>query len=54
MGSAAGSKLDEEAVLGIRRLKAGGIRMDELAARYGVSRPNIEAIVYRRSWKHLP
>ena len=54
MGSAAGSKLDEEAVLGIRRLKAGGVRMDELAARYGVSRPNIEAIVYRRSWKHLP
>src|SRR5205823_8359515 len=53
MGSAASAKLDEEEVLAIRSLKGGGVPMDELAARYGVSRPNVEAIVYRRSWKHL-
>ena len=27
--------------------------MDQLAVSFGVSRANIEAIVYRRSWQHL-
>jgi hypothetical protein len=53
-GSAANSKLSEGDVLEIRRLRAEGVRMGDLAARFGGSRASIEAIVYRRSWKHLP
>ena len=53
MGSRAHAKLREEDVREIRRLKAAGVPMDQLAASFGVSRPNIEAIVYRRSWRHL-
>jgi hypothetical protein len=53
MGTRAGAKLAEEEVLDIRRLKAAGVPMDRLAASHGVSRANIEAIVYRRSWRHL-
>jgi hypothetical protein len=53
MGTRAGAKLSEQEVLNIRSLKAAGIPMDRLAASHGVSRANIEAIVYRRSWRHL-
>jgi hypothetical protein len=52
-GEGANAKLREEDVLEIRRLKAEGVPMDRLAEAFGVSRPNIEAIVYRRSWRHL-
>jgi hypothetical protein len=48
------SKLAEDDVQEIRRLRAEGVRTGELARRYGVTRKNIEAIVYRRSWRHLP
>jgi hypothetical protein len=54
VGSSANFKLREGDVMEIRRLKAAGITMDELASRFGVSRANIEAIVYRRSWRHIP
>jgi hypothetical protein len=54
VGSTAHSKLREEDILEIRRLRSGGVPMNDLAVRYGVCRSNIEAIVYRRSWKHLP
>jgi hypothetical protein len=53
IGSKANAKLLEDDVREIRRLKSEGVRMDRLAATYGVSRANIEAIVYRRSWRHL-
>jgi hypothetical protein len=53
MGSRAAAKLRDEDVREIRRLKAEGVPKDRLAATFGVSHPNIEAIVYRRSWRHL-
>ncbi len=48
------SKLTEDDVVQIRGKKAEGVPTGELAIRYGVSRENIEAIVRRRSWRHLP
>lgn len=48
------SKLGEEDVLEIRRLRAEGVPMGELAVRFGVTYENVLAIVSRRSWKHLP
>jgi hypothetical protein len=48
------SKLTEDEVVEIRRLRDEGIAMGELASRFGVSSKNIEAIVNRRSWRHLP
>jgi hypothetical protein len=54
MGSASNAKLVEEDVLEIRRLRSEGVPTGALASRFGVSRGNIEAIVYRRSWRHLP
>lgn len=53
LGSRAHAKLREEDVLEIRRQKADGVPMDQLAASFGVSRANIEAIVYRRSRRNL-
>jgi hypothetical protein len=47
MGSVANLKLRDGDVREIRRLKSRGVPMDRLAATFGVSRPNIEAIVYR-------
>jgi hypothetical protein len=53
LGSRTHAKLREEDVREIRRLKRAGVPMDRLTATFGVSRPNIEAIVYRRSWRHI-
>ena len=54
-GSRCGAtKLAEDDVVEIRRLRAEGVRMGELASRFGISRKNVEAIVCRRSWRHLP
>jgi len=54
-GSRCGAtKLTEGEVIEIRRLKAEGVSTGELGRRYGVTRKNIEAIVSRRSWRHLP
>ena len=54
-GSRCGAtKLCENDVIEIRRLSAEGVRTGELARRFGVSRKNVEAIVCRRSWRHLP
>jgi hypothetical protein len=52
LGSRAHTKLREEDVREIRRQKAEGVPMDRLAAAFSVSRANIEAIVYCRSWRH--
>jgi hypothetical protein len=48
------SKLAEDDVLEIRRMRAEGVLTCELASRFGVSKKNVEAIVSRRSWRHLP
>jgi hypothetical protein len=53
MGEQSNAKLTEEAVHEIRRLRSGGGKFADLARRFGVSPQNVEAIVYRRSWKHL-
>jgi hypothetical protein len=54
LGSTARSKLHEEEVLEIRRAKAEGISIHHLATTYGVCRQNIEAIIYRKTWRHIP
>lgn len=48
------TKLAEDDVVQIRRLRAEGEALGDLAIRFGVSKDNIKAIVYRRSWRHLP
>lgn len=48
------SVLTEDDVRGIlRRYAAGGITQDQLARIYGVTRPNVNLIVNRRTWKHV-
>jgi DNA-directed RNA polymerase specialized sigma24 family protein len=54
VGSQINAKLTEEEVQEIRKLKVEGMTFTELAHRFGVSSPNIHAIVNRRSWRHLP
>ena len=54
MGSRCNAKLVEGEVLEIRRLRREGARVRDLASAYEVSPQNIEAIVHRRSWRHLP
>lgn len=55
MGSRCRSaKLGERDILEIRRFRAEGVSTGELASRLGVSKKNVEAIVSRRSWRHLP
>lgn len=49
-----GCLLTADKVVEIRRLyAAGGVRQEDLATRYGVTRSNIGAIVRGKSWKHL-
>jgi hypothetical protein len=48
------TKLSEDEVVQIRLLRADGETIGDLAVRFGVTRGNIKAIVYRRSWRHLP
>lgn len=50
--SASNSKLTEAQVLEIRSRPKGALQ--HLAECYGVTKQTIEAIRYRRSWKHLP
>lgn len=53
-GSRCGAtKLSEGEVIEIRRLRAEGVSLVELASQYGVTPENIKAIVSRRSWRHL-
>jgi hypothetical protein len=53
MGSQINSKLTEEEVQEIRKLKGEGITFAELARRFAVSHQNVAAIVSRRTWRHL-
>jgi hypothetical protein len=49
------ARLTEQQVLDIRRrYAAGNVYQYDLAREYGVSQPNIQAIVTGRSWAHLP
>jgi hypothetical protein len=47
------SKLTEDEVVQIRRQRAEGESIGDLAVRFGVTCENIKAIVYRRSWRHV-
>ncbi len=49
IGVQARAKLREEDLLEIRRLKDGSAPIGRFPASFGISRPDIEAIVYRRS-----
>ena len=48
------SKLTEALVLEIRERYAAGESQNELARQYGVTQPNIGAIVRGRAWRHVP
>jgi hypothetical protein len=48
-----GSKLTEEGVKEIRRLKAEGMSQTKIAAIYGVTQVNISMIVRRKLWAHV-
>ena len=54
VGEQINAKLTEAEVMEIRRLRVEGMTFSGLADAYGVSRHNVKAIVYRRSWRHLP
>jgi DNA-binding MarR family transcriptional regulator len=48
------AKLTEQDVLDIRaRYAAGGIRMQDLADEYGVTKKTISVIVSRKKWTHI-
>lgn len=53
-GSRCNSKLTEDDVIEIRRLRAEGVPARDLAGRFGVSANNIRAIASGRSWRHVP
>ncbi|CAN5802426.1 hypothetical protein BH10ACT9_BH10ACT9_36560 [soil metagenome] len=46
-------KLTESEVIEIRKRSVAGDGLREIAEAFGVSTPNIHAIVNRRSWKHI-
>lgn len=48
------SKLTELQVHAIRSLGRAGKKQRDIAALYGVSQPNVWAIINRRLWTHLP
>lgn len=48
------AKLTEEAVSSIRKLRAQGVTLQELAEMYGVALQNISMAANRKSWRHLP
>ncbi len=48
------AKLVEGELIEIRRLHSERARVLDLASAFEVSPQNVEAIVHRRSWRHLP
>jgi len=53
-GSAHGmAKLTETDVIAIRTLRAQGVKLEPLAARFGVSIRTISQIANRKTWRHL-
>tara|TARA_R110000868_G_scaffold123_6_gene1313 strand:- start:5 stop:613 length:609 start_codon:yes stop_codon:yes gene_type:complete len=49
-----GSKLTEEAVIEIRRLRAEGEKLKAIAILYGVTVPTVSMVVRRVTWGHVP
>lgn len=47
------AKLSDEQVAQIKRLRADGMKVKDLAARYGVGISTVEDIIYRRSRAHI-
>lgn len=47
------TNLTEVIVLQIRQERANGVKLQELADRYGVAERTIEGIVYRKTWTHI-
>jgi hypothetical protein len=52
-GAKVGAKLTEQDVLDIRRLRADGLTLTDLGARFGVSPGNVGAVVHGKTWKRL-
>ncbi|WP_435018564.1 HNH endonuclease [Tundrisphaera sp. TA3] len=52
-GEALKAKLTEADVIEIRRLRADGARVVQLAARFHVSESNIRSVVHGRTWGHV-
>lgn len=53
-GSATGAMLTEDQVRAIRTLYASGEHSQgQLAKQFGVTQPNVQAIVSRKTWKHV-
>ena len=48
-----GSKLTEAGVVEIRRLRASGAALSELAAAFNVSETTISSIAHKKTWKHV-
>lgn len=46
-------KLTAEAVTRLRLDAAGGMRIPQICARYGISSPNAHCVISRRTWKHV-
>ena len=47
------ARLTEDQVLEIRRLRANGMLRKDIAARFGLAWQTVDAIIYRRHWKHI-
>jgi hypothetical protein len=47
------AKLTEEQVLAIRQMRADGVQLKVIAARFGVSHKLVCSITLRRKWKHI-
>lgn len=47
------SKLTDDDIRAIRRLRDGGMILRLIAERYGVTRPQIGSIISGRTWKHV-
>jgi len=48
------SKLTEKDVVEIRKQRARGVSIAELAAAFGVHRDNISSVIHRRTWAWVP
>lgn len=46
-------KLDRGQVIRMRELREKGVSVKELAKLFDVSNPAVEAVIYRRNWKHI-
>lgn len=47
------SKLTEDSVVEIRKLREQGVKMEALAVEFGCNASNIHGIVHRKKWKHV-